>query len=51
MPLGFWLLAKPFGGIQLIAVGEVLYWFLSKGLCVQFCDFFLFICWFINLKW
>ncbi len=33
-------LAKPFGSIQLIIVGEILYWLVSRTLCLQFCDTF-----------
>ncbi len=33
-------LAKPFGGIQLIVMGEVLYWLVSRTLFLQFHDTF-----------
>jgi hypothetical protein len=45
-------LAKPFGGIHLIVVGEVLYQLVNKVLFLQFHDtFFSFICYFINSTW
>jgi hypothetical protein len=34
------VLAKPFGGIQLIVVGEVLYWLVNRALFLQFHDAF-----------
>jgi hypothetical protein len=34
-------LAKFFGGIQQIAMGEILYWLVSKVLCLYFHDIFL----------
>ncbi len=33
-------LAKPSGSIQLIIVGEILYWLVSRALSLQFCDTF-----------
>jgi hypothetical protein len=36
----FLALAKPYGGIWLIVVGEVLYQLVSKTLCMEFHDIF-----------
>jgi hypothetical protein len=33
-------LTKPFENIDLIAIGQVMYWTVSKILCLQFHDFF-----------
>jgi len=44
-------LAKPFGNIWSIAMGEVLYWLVSRIYVCSFMMFSLVICHFINVVW